>query len=253
MFDFNADGNAEVVYHDECFLRVYDGRTGVVLFSQASFTPTAFENPVIADVDGDFKAEIVFSTNNDSGFKLDAGIEVWGDLRDNWVSTRPVWNQHSYHITNVGLIGEIPTIEPPSWSTPMDEPYNSYRRNAQGEGDSVFCAPDLQVKDLGVVYESCPSLEMTVTVANLGCLGVGPGVKVSFYEQTLGYLGTVATVGALPAGASEQVQLNFVTDQKPSEIWAVVDEDDKMMGQLNECKEDNNKSPTELVCVPEPE
>ncbi len=59
VFDFNADGNAEVVYHDECFLRVYDGRTGDVLFSQASFTPTAFENPVIADVDGDSAAEIV--------------------------------------------------------------------------------------------------------------------------------------------------------------------------------------------------
>ena len=47
----------------------------------------------------------MFSTNNDSGFKLDAGIEVWGEIRDNWVSTRPVWNQHSYHITNI--IGRV--------------------------------------------------------------------------------------------------------------------------------------------------
>jgi len=26
-----------------------------------------------------------------------------------------------------------------------------------------------------------------------------------------------------------------------------------MKGQLNECKEDNNKTPLALVCVPEPE
>jgi hypothetical protein len=103
-----------------------------VLFRDRNSSRTRTEYPVIADVDGDFKAEIVFSTNNDSGFKLDTGIEVWGEIRDNWVSTRPVWNQHSYHITNVGLVGEIPVTEQPSWSTPMDEPYNSYRRNAQG-------------------------------------------------------------------------------------------------------------------------
>ncbi len=116
----------------------------------------------------------------------------------------------------------------------------------------MFCAPDLQVSNLEVVYDTCPTLDMTVTVANLGCLGVGPGVKVSFYEQTLGYLGTVATVGQLPAGGSEEVKLLFKTDQKPSEIYAVVDEDMQMMGALNECKEDNNKTPIELVCVPEP-
>ena len=50
----------------------------------------------------DFKANIVFATNNDSMASLvtDAGIEVFKDSIDNWVSTRPVWNQHAYHITN---------------------------------------------------------------------------------------------------------------------------------------------------------
>lgn len=143
-------------------------------------------------------------------------------------------------------------VEQASWATPADDPYNSYRRNAQGEGADVFCAPDLKVSDLSVVYASCPNLDMTVTVGNFGCLGVGAGVNVSFYEKTLGYLGTVKTQGPLAAGGSEQVPFVFNTDQEPSEIWAVVDEDDKMMGQLNECKEDNNKTPIALVCVPEP-
>ena len=38
VFDFEADGTAEVVYGDECFVRVYNGVTGDVLFSPVSYT-----------------------------------------------------------------------------------------------------------------------------------------------------------------------------------------------------------------------
>ncbi|MBK8479561.1 MAG: VCBS repeat-containing protein [Proteobacteria bacterium] len=63
VFDFEGDGAAEAVYADECFTRVYDGRTGEVLFSQWRTSCTWYDNPVIADVDGDFNAEIVVSAN----------------------------------------------------------------------------------------------------------------------------------------------------------------------------------------------
>lgn len=59
VFDFNSDGRAEVVYGDECYVRIYDGRSGEVLFSQARFSSTWEENPIVADVDGDNSAEIV--------------------------------------------------------------------------------------------------------------------------------------------------------------------------------------------------
>ncbi|MDW8247356.1 MAG: VCBS repeat-containing protein, partial [Sandaracinaceae bacterium] len=67
IFDFEGDGKAEAVYGDECFLRVYDGATGQVLFSQARSSCTWYENPVIADVDGDFNAEIVIGDNFNCG------------------------------------------------------------------------------------------------------------------------------------------------------------------------------------------
>lgn len=63
VFDFEADGNAEVVYGDECFTRVYDGNTGDVLFSQYRSSCTWYENPVIADVDGNFRADLVTPSN----------------------------------------------------------------------------------------------------------------------------------------------------------------------------------------------
>jgi hypothetical protein len=59
VFDFEGDGKAEVVYADECFLRVYDGTTGKVLFARPTSTRTRTEYPVVADVDGDGRAEIV--------------------------------------------------------------------------------------------------------------------------------------------------------------------------------------------------
>lgn len=63
VFDFEADGSAEVVYGDECFVRVYSGATGEVLFSQYRSSCTWYENPIIADVDADFRAELVTPSN----------------------------------------------------------------------------------------------------------------------------------------------------------------------------------------------
>jgi hypothetical protein len=63
VFDFDGDGRAEVVYGDECFTRVYDGVSGKVLYSRYRTSCTWYENPVIADVDADFNAEIVTTSN----------------------------------------------------------------------------------------------------------------------------------------------------------------------------------------------
>jgi len=63
IFDFEADGKSEVVYADECFTRVYDGFTGAVLFSQYRSSCTWYENPIIADTDGNFRADLVTPSN----------------------------------------------------------------------------------------------------------------------------------------------------------------------------------------------
>ena len=63
IFDFDGDGEAEVVYADECFARVYDGTTGDVIYSQYHNSATWYEHPIVADVDGDGKAELVIPSN----------------------------------------------------------------------------------------------------------------------------------------------------------------------------------------------
>jgi hypothetical protein len=269
VFDFDGDGRNEVVYNDEAYIRIYPGvepdcemnppgpgcdknmTDAEVLFRDRNSSRTRTEYPVIADVNGDFKADIVFSTNNDSAASLvtDAGIEVFKDSLDNWVATRPVWNQHTYHITNVGLLGDIPMVEQDNWTTPMDDPYNSYRNNVQG--GSNFCAPDLILYDLDFDAGVCADkLDLSVYIANQGCLGVGPGVNVSFYEEQLGLLGTVQTQGALVAGAAEQLTLSVPGMFNSVTVWAVADDDGMGNGVLNECDEVNNSLPKSKVCVP---
>ena len=131
----------------------------------------------------------------------------------------------------------------------MDKPYNSYRNNIQGASD--FCAPDLLPYDLNFSADICADqLDLSVYVANQGCLGVGPGVNVSFYEEQLGLLGTVQTQGPLVAGGAELVKLSVPGKFVSVNVWAVVDDDGKGMSLLNECIEDNNSAPMSTVCIP---
>ena len=232
VFDFDGDGRSEVIYGDEWYLRIYPGTEpdcpngpncdGVmtdeeILFIDINSSRTRSEFPVIADVDGDFKAEIIFSTNNESsqGNIGDAGVEVWEDRLDNWVGTLPVWNQHTYHVTNVLADGSIPAVEPPNWSVPPGKPYNSYRRNTQGASD-LLCAPDLVPKDLSADELACPDLKLSAKVLNQGCLGVGPGVNVAFYDGS-DLLGVTKTKAAIPAGASETVSLEVPAPPSPKQ------------------------------------
>jgi len=81
VFDFEADGKAEAVYGDECFVRTYDGTNGDVLYSGPRSSCTWHEQPVIADVDGDFRTEIVIGSNNNCSVTCPALDPIHGGLR----------------------------------------------------------------------------------------------------------------------------------------------------------------------------
>ncbi len=67
LFDFEGDGRVEAIYADEVFARVYDGRTGEVVFSTWTSSCTWNENPIVADIDGDYNAELVVPSNRNCG------------------------------------------------------------------------------------------------------------------------------------------------------------------------------------------
>ena len=91
---------------------------------------------MVADVDNDGSAEIVVVSSNDwDGNQTAPSVQVIRDAQDRWIQARRIWNQHTYHVTNVREDGTIPAVEPKSWLL-----LNTYRTNAQIENGSV-CQP----------------------------------------------------------------------------------------------------------------
>jgi len=246
VFDFEADGRAEVVYNDEEFLRVYDGETGMPKFETPNSSRTQAENPVIVDVNNDGNTEIVVCASNDDRFPHDPslpnnhGITVWGDANDNWVPTRRIWNQHTYHVTNVADDGTIPANPTPNHTT-----FNNYRANAQGDG--VFDAPDLVAEIVDVRAQTCPaSLTFGVRIRNDGQLRVGPGISVHVLvtnqDGTVILDTVIMTTKGLPPGASQRLEVEVMgpIDAASLSIHVSADDDGTGAGTENECREDNN-------------
>ena len=119
-FDFDEDGSAEIVYSDHYYHRIFRGSDGKVLFETPGPSGTLCEQPVIVDVDNDGHVEIVFAVNN-YAFGGNTGIEVYGS-DDCWPTARCIWNQHTYHITNINDDGTVPQFEANNWDI-----FNNYR------------------------------------------------------------------------------------------------------------------------------
>lgn len=64
IFQFSSAESPGAVYADECFVRVYKGETGEVLFSSFRTSCTWLENPVIANTDGVAGSEVIVGSNN---------------------------------------------------------------------------------------------------------------------------------------------------------------------------------------------
>ena len=255
VFDFDGDGKAEVVYNDETTFRVMDGTTGTVILSKPNHSHTRLEMPIVADVDNDGNAEIVFIENGFGG--TGQGIRIWGDTNDSWVPTRRIWNQHAYHVTNVLENGAIPQFEATNWlektTATKAGVMNNFRQNLP-EFD-VYAAPDLTLT-LSIDKTYCPlSLGLTATVCNDGAVVVGSGIPISFYDSAnMAPItckdGPVTTTKSLGPTKCQTLVCEWVgapNDPTMVNVRACVDNEgydckQPASGANNECKEDNNQS-----------
>lgn len=243
VFDFQGDGAAEVIYADECNVRVYSGTDGRVQLTIPNTTGTIHEYPLVVDVDGDGNSEIMV-VGNVEGAATNCptttprqGLYVYGDALDQWVPTRRVWTQHAYHVTNATSAGNVPLVEDVNWMQPG---LNNYRQNVQGDG--VFNAPDLAV-DLSIGLDACDDgmVVLRARVTNLGALGVRPGVGVTFHQGTTTagpVIGTGTTTVPLLPGQSTVVTVTVTDPNTPTDYLAVVD---SPPGMVAECDEANNQ------------
>lgn len=327
-FDFEGDGRVEAVYADECFLRVYDGQTGEVLYSTAHSSCTWYEFPIVADVDGDSRAEIVMGSNHLCGTPglgracpgLDTrntdlifaglhcqseadcrsgscveglcrctddaeccgegdascgfvctmppsgtpgagntcraardvgphGVRVFRDVEDRWVGSRTVWNQHAYHVTNIGPDLRVPrtSMVTRNWRTPG---LNHFRTNVQGEAATVG-APDATIRS-GTFDCTAENVAIpTAEVCNRGTAPVSNDVVVAFYEVG-SEAGTtpacsVAVGTTLQPGRCTTVSCQWPTvGMRPVALEARIDD----TATVRECREDNNIAAIPGVACP---
>jgi hypothetical protein len=258
VFDFDADGVAEVVYGDECFVRIYRGTDGEVLFSQSASSGTGYEMPIIADVDGDFNSEIVVAmtrgvtcpatdpifTLGTSTFSSSTGIVVLRDELDRWAASRPIWNQHAYAVTHVSDDGVVPRTS--LWAANHADPtLNNFRMNAQGSLERRGAA-DLTVR-LARVGDLCDATTGAVTLAadvcNRGTNPVPDGARVVFYDGDPDAGAAIACETVLPRllepGDCTEVACDWTIPAAGTArgVTVVVDPD----GEVFECRDGNNR------------
>ncbi len=259
IFDFDADGVAEIVYADQRELYIFDGPTGNDRIVSADFDPashcsgTATELPTIADVDGDGASEILLASNwpwgdrtPDDWWAWDQdcgeGEEAWQGVRmlqsatddgfgNGWAPSRPVWNQHAYNISNVGDDSLIPANPANNWDT-----WNSFREQDMGDRVGAW-KPNYAAGEADICDWTCDGDVVTLyyNVYNAGTVDA-TGLEVEL-RNAGGTTVDVRTLTAVDSGEGYQAgPVEITKAQWGSGLHMVVDPDNR----TEECDEDDN-------------
>jgi len=232
VFDFEADGAAEVVYADEHDLWIYDGATGAVKMRQDGHASgTLMEYPLVADVDNDGSTEIVVASN-DYTFTGWRGITVIGDADDSWAPARPVWNQYAYHITNVNNDSSIPVQQTPNWHS-----WNSFRAGGTELGPAHWL-PDLSSGPPEICLDACDSdlVTLSLPVTNEGLIDAqSVGIRI-WTEDNISLV--VQNLLLVPSGSGTAAGPFEIRQEEwgSGNLYLTVDSPEV----IDECYEDNN-------------
>ncbi len=252
IFDFEGDGVSEVVYIDEVEMVVFDGETGAVKFlSTEHSSPTMYDYPAIADIDGDNQAEIVVC-HSDFG----PAISAYGDQDESWASARDVWNQHAYSITNINDDLSVPIDATPNFTL-----YNNWH-SAMAVTDADALGADLSGTINNVCEDDCDKGVVVVTyqVFNLSEEPFEGPVNVSFYARfgsTKTLIETVTVELSLDAGTTTEGITSYLRSENTlgsDGLIMVVDDNGSGTGLITECSEiDNDDNWGVAICDEETE
>ncbi|WP_411812028.1 FG-GAP-like repeat-containing protein [Chryseobacterium scophthalmum] len=197
-FDFNGDGNKEIVYRDMTDMRIIyggpmayappgvDAQRNYAIFSCSS--GTGWEHPVVADIDADGEAEIVGSCGTN--------ISVFGSGRYPWMPARPIWNQSSYNVVNVNDDGSIPVYQQnilTSFNGPSNQILNTFNNQLNPleliSPPGQIAAPDISVSSASITNlnpngtANCSNLQIQYQIANTGSATMAKNIYVYVYDK----------------------------------------------------------------------
>ena len=365
IFDFEGDGAAEAVYGDECFERVYDGKTGEVLFSTYHSSATWWEQPIVADPDHSGRSKLIFGGSSnayafatcgdgtaeartpadpdgrkngrvdkiykglrcaadtdcpsatskcDMGFcrcttdlecgntwnppmtdgndkesglvctspiagtpgtgnvcrmqhglvdtkqiadKWFSGVFVYRDVLDRWASSRSMWNQQAYSVTNINDDGSIPKTS--AWVQNFVDPtLNNFRQNRQGStsADLADITGKLNATE-ACSFTKSGGVLLTGKICNHGLRGVGANMPAAFYlgSDTTGTpVCQTTSNGPVPVGAdcaSVSCEVSGMTVAGGATITMVANDAGKGSRLVDECNYDNNTASITIEnCAP---
>lgn len=236
VFDFQNDGNFEIVHSDEKFFRIFGAESDEPLYRAQHTSLTVGEYPVVADIDGDKQADIiVVGTESVSQPFPTPGIRVFKPNNGSWADAGSVWGSHAFHIDDIAEDSTIPLLETPSWLT-----HNTYRVQRSPTPDPLGM-PDFTVGDLRLIDQG-PGLDpvVTVRVGNAGPVDAHEPPFISLYRgdpATGGILLKRLRLDSLRPSRFQVVDLGQIPRTGSGALYAVVDQQNR----ARECREINNQ------------
>ena len=233
-FDLDGDGIMEVLFNDERNFYILNGLNGQVLHSRFNHSFTAMEYPVVADVTGDGRVDIVLPSsrarNRDTSTM---GLHVLS--HPSWRGTRPMWNQYGYSVTNVALDGTVPSPMTPAWQAD-----NLFRGNRNLTAPPSYLA-NLTVSKPRVGSAGSDGVPVTLRVGNGGRQPVPPGAELQLFDgdpATTSPVGSARLDVGLRPGAWVDVEVLWqAAGDATTTAIAVVDVAD----DIAECDESDNQ------------
>ncbi len=217
VFDFNSDGEYEVVYRTQNNLVVIEGSTGVVLSQIPCTSGTGVEYPVTVDVDLDGQTEVLCGCGTE--------LRAYRSGVTPWVSARPVWNQLSYFNVNINDDLSIPIQQQQHHIVGDSIEMNNFLVQY---ADPEFKVPDA-VLSIDVIDCTVSSLLVEVQVCNEGDNPIPAGTPLTVYngDPTAGPALDLFTV-PLPVAIPKDSCLSIVQNLPPlyfTPVFGVINDD----------------------------
>lgn len=213
-FDFDGDSALEIIYHDHVGWRIIDGRSGAVLSELPLSSRTGIEAPVVADIDGDCRSEILVGGCAASG----PGNRLLAYECPDATVARAIWNQYTYHVTNVTDDGRVPVVEESPWTSnrswlsqvPVDE---GQAPRADAGPELSLCAGASTTLD-AAASQACPGATLSYRWLGDGVVACdwssSPTCDVAPVVSTL-YTLEVRCEGGAPCGPSTATDTTLVS------------------------------------------
>ena len=256
VYDFNGDGEFELVFRDYHSLSILEGKTGQLIQKFTNLEGeggTSIEYPIIVDVNQDGQANIL-AVEGSKG-----NLVVLGAKKGKaWTPTRTIHNQQGYHNTNINDDLTVPQIMSPHHTNTLT---NGFMNQVAITIDGKIPAADVSTDLLHLENKQCGlsgrgSVKVHFVIENTGDQVFPFGSMVSFYKGNPSQSGaTLLSSMQIPRHIqvntkdSLSIDLTGLTDLDEI-FWIVNDENNKTIPfQLNDLADvENNPSVSAPEC-----